>query len=145
MSESNAYKNFRDNVLLPGDRIDRVENAIVSGMPDINFCISGTEGWIELKSPIEPKRSSTKLFGSNHKISQDQKNWFKRQLKAGGIAWLLISTDKRWMLISGRYIDEINDLTVEQLQQISKWHTTKPIRGREEWKNLQTILEMAQN
>ena len=79
MSESSDYKTFKANVPEPGDRLDRIENAVVTGMPDINMCIGGTEVWIEQKSPKEPVRSTTPLFGSNHKISQEQANWFLRQ------------------------------------------------------------------
>ena len=93
MPESNDYKVLKKNLPTGNDRLDRVENFVVAGMPDINFCSEGKESWIEQKSPIEPKRQSTKLFGSNHKISQDQKNWFLRQMKAEGNAYFLIVTN----------------------------------------------------
>ncbi len=140
MAESTDYKTFKKNVPNARDRLDRVENRVVSGMPDINFCGDDVECWIEQKSPKEPKRATTKLFGSNHKLSQDQKNWFKRQVDAGGLCYVMISTDKRWMLIGGEHADAVNELTVSQLMEISLWNTTKPVKDKAQWKQLRTIL-----
>ena len=139
--ESEDYKLFRKNIITPRDRCDRIENIMVVGMPDVNCCIDKVECWIELKSPIEPKRESTKLFGSNHKLSQDQKNWFLRQKNAGGVAFVLIATDKRWILISGHDADYVNEMTVNELIDISVWHSIKPIRGKEKWNKLRESLK----
>lgn len=141
MAESTDYKTFKANVPEPGDRLDRIENAVVTGMPDINMCIGGTEVWIEQKSPKEPVRSTTPLFGSNHKISQEQANWFLRQRKAGGKAYFLIATDKRWMLLPGFLADEINKMTVPELLEQCVWATTKPVRDKEQWKHLRNALK----
>lgn len=142
MSESKSYAALRSKLLQPGDRIDRIENIIESGTPDINFCSEGVECWIEQKDPTEPKRSSTRLFGSNHKLSQEQKNWFLEQKNAGGRGYVLITTDKRWLLIDGCvHADFINDMTVQELCDISLWQAMKPIRGREKWMELRKILQ----
>ncbi len=140
MAESTDYKTFKANVPQPGDRLDRIENVVVTGMPDINMCIGGTEVWIEQKSPKEPKRSTTALFGSNHKVSQEQANWMLRQRKAGGKCYFLISTDKRWMLIGGFLADQINSMTVDELMEQAAWATTKPVRDKEAWKALRETL-----
>lgn len=141
MAESTDYKTFKKNVPQPGDRLDRIENAVVTGMPDINMCIGGREFWIEQKSPKEPVRSTTPLFGSNHKISQEQQNWFLRQRQAGGKAYFLIVTDKRWMLLPGFLADEINTMTVQELLEQCLWSTTKPVRDKEQWTHLRNILK----
>jgi hypothetical protein len=141
MSESKDYKIFRGNVFEYGDRIDRVENSMVAGAPDINMCIEGTELWIEQKSPKEPSRVSTPLFGSNHRISQNQKNWFLRQRKAGGRCYFLVSSDKRWMLLPGSMADKINEMTVSELLEQCIWSCDKPIRDEEQWKQLRTTLK----
>lgn len=140
MAESNDYKTFKNNVPTLHDRVDRIENGVGVGNPDINYCFSGVEGWIELKSPTEPKRATTRLFGSNHKVSQDQANWCLRQRMAGGRAFVLIATDKRWMLISGMHADRINQLTVSELIELSEWNTTKPVKDKNKWKHLRHLL-----
>lgn len=141
MAESSDYKTLKRNMPYPRDRLDRVENAVVTGMPDINFCSGDVECWIEQKSPKEPVRSTTRLFGSNHKVSQEQMNWFKRQMTAGGNAYFIIATDKRWMLIGGEHADKINDMTVQELLDIALWSTGKPVR-REQWELLRQALQL---
>ena len=142
-AESNAYKNFKENLSLNSDeRVDRVENAMVSGMFDVNYCIGGVEGWVELKAPTEPKRPTTPLFGSNHKVTQDQKNWALRQRMADGIASVLIATDKRWILVGQEHIEQINELTVDQLVAIAKWSANKPVKDKQKWLQLKQTLTM---
>lgn len=140
MAESTDYKTFKKNVPQPGDRLDRIENVVVTGMPDINMCIGGVEVWIEQKSPKEPVRRTTPLFGSNHKVSQEQANWMLRQRKAGGRCYFLISTDKRWILVGGFLADQINSMTVDELMEQAAWATTKPVRDKEAWKALRETL-----
>ena len=140
MSESADYKRLKKNWCEPRDRIDRIENIVGTGMPDVNICASGIEFWVEQKSPKEPKRSTTILFGSNHKLSVEQKNWFLRQKNAKGRAFVLICSDKRWMLIDGKFADDINNLTVEELINIATWHEPEPIRGKEKWMNLRKAM-----
>jgi len=127
MSEKKDYQKFRKGIWSPRDRIERVENILVIGMPDVNCCINGVESWIEIKSPTEPKRQTTKLFGSNHKLSQEQMNWFKTQIDAGGYCWVLIITNHRWMIIHGKHADDINNLTISQLVEISSWNKIVPV------------------
>lgn len=140
MAESTDYKTFKKNVPQPGDRLDRIENVVVTGMPDINMCIGGVEVWIEQKSPKEPVRRTTPLFGSNHKVSQEQANWMLRQRKAGGRCYFLISTDKRWILVGGFLADQLNTMTVDELLEQAIWSTTKPVRDKESWKHLRLAL-----
>src|SRR3954462_1625562 len=129
MSERSQYVTLRDHLCRPGDRMDRVENLVMLGMPDINLCAEGIEVWIEMKNPTEPKRSATPLFGSNHPLSIDQENWFIRQYQAGGRGFVLIATDKRWILMAGSEVTMINTASVGLLLNRSVWNHPKPIRG----------------
>lgn len=140
MSEKTDWKLLREKLIQPRDRWDRIENGVGAGMPDTNYCINGVEGWVELKSPIEPARKHTPLFGSNHDLSQSQKNWFKRQILAGGRAYILIGTDFRWILIHGRHADDVNDLTVQGLMAIASWVALKPVKDANEWLKLREAL-----
>jgi len=126
VSEKTAYRNFRDNVTVPGDRINRIENLIGLGFPDTNGCFNGVEFWMEIKAPSEPARKTTALFGSNHKLSQDQRNWFLTQKRAMGKGFVYIETNYRRMLITGMYVDYINVMTVDSLMDISIWSARRP-------------------
>ena len=140
MSEKKDYQTLKNNVIGPLDRIDRVENIVVAGMPDVNVCIEGVESWLELKSPKEPKKATTPLFGSNHKLSQDQKNWFLRQQNSNGKGYILIASDKRWLLIEGKHADDVNEMTIVELIVESVWGCVKPIT-KAQWKELRDILK----
>lgn len=140
MSEKTDWVMLRDKIKFHLDRWDRMENGVGVGMPDINFCIMGCEGWIEMKSPTEPQRRSTPLFGSNHCLSQDQKNWMKRQTDAGGRAFILIGTGKRFMLIHGKHADGLNEMTVEELMDIADWWCVRPVWDAGVWLNLRGVL-----
>jgi len=140
MGERAAYTRFRNGVSLPGDRIDRIENVIGSGFPDTNCCISGTEFWMEIKAPIEPKRATTALFGSNHKLSVEQTNWFLRQRKAKGLGYIYIETDARCILIDGcKWADKVNVSTISELERIALW-TAKRRVEKSDWIDLRSVL-----
>ena len=140
MTEQTDYKMLRMRMKQPLDRLERIENVVGVGTPDINFCIEGAEGWIEMKSPKTPKRKGTPLFGSNHKLSQDQKNWFKKQANADGNGFILICSKTRWILIDGCHADKVNDLTVQELLDISSWRAQTPILNGQ-WVTLREALQ----
>lgn len=140
MSEKNTYDAFRKGIAIPRDRIDRIENIVGVGNPDVNcVLIGGPEIWIEIKSPKEPKRKTTVLFNSNHKLSQDQMNWFHRQHRAGGKGFVMVDTDKRRIMVRGALADSINSLTVDELIGIACWHAPKPTK-KEQWDSLREVL-----
>lgn len=139
MSETNDYKLFKKHVIIGNDRCTRIENLVGVGEPDTNYCIDGVEGWIEFKSPTEPKRPTTALLGSNHKLSQDQMNWHLSQLRAGGMSFVLLATDKRWILMDGSQADFINKMSVSALIEQSLWWAMRPI-GRSQWIRLRDML-----
>lgn len=99
----------------PRDRLTRIENSVLSGAPDVNGCLEGEDVWIELKAPTEPKRATTPLLtrSGNHPLLLSQINWFAQQRQAGGIAFILLRTDKHIFLVDGtKHADTINEWTV---------------------------------
>jgi hypothetical protein len=128
----------------PGDRLDRVENAVISGQPDVNGCLQGEDVWVELKAPTEPKRAATPLMTSNgnHPLLQTQINWMARQQQAGGIAFILIRTDKRMLLVDGtKYATghHFNRYTVEQMERIALFRCDVPTK-QEDWRLLRNVI-----
>lgn len=134
MSEKNDYQLLRKHLMGKGVHLERMENMAGVGTPDIYYCIDGTMGWIEMKSPKEPRRESSKLFADNHKLPQSQKNWFLNHRNAGGRGYILICTDKCWMLIDSKDADDINLMTANELFEIAVWRMSKPIS--QSWWNL---------
>jgi hypothetical protein len=145
--EARLWTVMRDKMFKPGvDRYDRIENALlsVSGQPDVNGCLEGEDVWIELKAPTEPKRDDTPLLGcsANHELLQSQMNWMTKQKQAGGIAFVLIRTDKRLMLVDGtKYAtgQHFNRYTVNQMIHVSLFHVTLPMKT-EDWRLLRNVI-----
>ena len=119
--EQRGYQWLRKHIT-PPSRVDRIENLMVLGMPDVNIkLVNCPEFWVEIKAPNEPVRTTTPLIGGrNHGVSQDQKNWFLRQHKARGHAFFLLCTNKRTLLVPGLYADELNSMTLAQVRQVSR-------------------------
>jgi hypothetical protein len=142
MSETNAFKTLKQNLV--GSRIDRrldrVENVVAEGWPDANGCFESVEFHMEIKAPKEPKRATTSLFGSNHKLLQEQKNWIKRQLNAGGLVYIYIDTGKNRLLISGKFADELNEMTLEDLILCALWHAAVPVRNKDRWERIADVI-----
>lgn len=139
MSEKNANKSLRAGVLMPGDRWNRIENVAGTGLPDINCCLGGVEVWIETKYPTIPKRLSTPLFGSNHKLSQEQMNWFAQQTQAGGNSFVYIETDDRRILIHGRHADDLNVMTLNEIVALAEIVLAKPTPS-EQWQFMREAI-----
>lgn len=135
-SETNAWKAFRQHVLGPRDRGERMENLVGLGFPDTNCCVNGVEFWMEIKAGREPVRGSSMFLRNNHPLSQDQKNWFLKQRRAKGLGFVYIETDARRILLDGcRHGDAVNEMTVSELVNKSVWWAERPT-AIEEWKTL---------
>lgn len=146
MSEVNCNTNLRQGIFRIGDRWDRIENAVGAGLLDINCCLRdrlncGHEMWIETKNPDEPKRASTPLFGSNHRLSQEQRNWIFRQTKAGGRAFLYIETQQRRIMLRGNCCEakDFDSWTLQQYIDEAIWYAKKPMDLRR-WDDLRGAM-----
>ncbi len=124
ITEKSAYATFRRNIP-SGTRLDRIENLMVSGMPDCNLCIAGVEWWIELKCPKTPARATTPLFSGNHGVSNAQIAWHDRQIRAGGNSGFLICTDNHWAFIHGRFAAELNTMPLLRILANSLWYSKR--------------------
>ena len=55
-------------------------------------------------------------------------------------SYFLLSTDARWLLLSGGFADVINQMTVNQLVENSLWLIMKPVRDQTAWAALREVL-----
>jgi hypothetical protein len=67
--------------------IDRVENSIIQGMPDVEGCLLGMQFWIELKCETRPKNPNTLI---KPKFQLAQIPWIEKRIAAGGRAHVLL-------------------------------------------------------
>lgn len=103
-----------------GGRWDRVENGVCVGMPDVNFCIEGCEGWIELKwaRKLPGTRSGKGVFEytGNHGLTREQENWATAQKQAGGHVVIIAGAhDHVWVIPSSFDFTLFNRLSVSCL------------------------------
>jgi hypothetical protein len=95
-------------------RLERVENVMLNGMPDVYAKASGK--WIELKAPIAPKKESTRVMGAEG-LSNDQKNWHLVAHQCGRKTYILIrDSNNSLYLIPGEFSDLMNDWNAEELR-----------------------------
>jgi hypothetical protein len=140
-AEGRFWQAIRTHLPRGTDRLDRIENEIGSGQPDVNGCLDAEDVWIELKAPIEPKRADTPLIhGNNHGLLISQINWFGRQYQAGGIAYILLRTDRRILLINGvAHAKKFNQSTIKQLIQIALFHHEGSM-SKDQWGFLRNVI-----
>ena len=89
--------------------LQRLENSVGQGHPDVEGCIDGAQIWIELKSEDRPVRPTTAV---KPKTRPSQSIWHKERTKAGSrIHWVLLQVGEgrkaRLYLIPGDRYDEI--------------------------------------
>lgn len=128
--EAAVFQRLKGHVSRPEDRFDRVENGLGAGCPDVNYCFFGKEGWLEIKAPLLPAREDTGLFSSQHDVSIDQSNWFIRQRRAGGRAFLFVATEKVLLLLPPELVIEnkvVNSLPMIELRERALWWSGIPV------------------
>lgn len=104
----------------PHVRLERVENVVTVGMPDVVSCVEGSVVWVELKA-VEalPHRPNTPVLGSKG-LSQEQKNWHLDWARWGGRSYVLVGVfPKLLFFVSGTHADQINAMSHTQLLQHS--------------------------
>ena len=100
MRESDLWATLRDKLFkerLKGTRRDvkRIET-MAPGTPDVNYCIDGKEGWIELKHAREwPKRGGPLKL---RHFTPEQRLWIHTRQKAGGKAFVLLKVEDDYFL-----------------------------------------------
>lgn len=105
--------------------MNRIENAVSSGMPDVEGCLDGSQFWIELKCEPRPVRPTTKI---KPRFQPKQVPWIKRRARAGGIAYVLLqvgsSCGARRYLIADEHLDTLEKIgfTEAALARISLSH-----------------------
>lgn len=115
MTEKRLWEILRDGwgltIRKNGGRIERVENAVGAGMPDVNLCYQQEEKWIELKvAPTWGKKRPT--FRAHRGLEPSQINWHLSQHRAGGNSFILAQIGAKatdCFLVPGGLAEKFND------------------------------------
>jgi len=82
---SKAKKHYKEDL-----HLNRLENLIGSGTPDVEGCLYGCQFWIELK--CIPKRTNSPL---KIRFQPAQIPWMQRRQRAGGRVFVLLQVGAR--------------------------------------------------
>lgn len=93
--------------------LERIENLVTVGMPDVMVTVNGRVGFVELKSVEKfPAKFSTKVLGDQKGLSIAQRNWHKSFRRAGGWSFVLVGVGSFDIFIfDSAFVDEVNNFT----------------------------------
>jgi hypothetical protein len=92
MAEKDLWATMRDCVKRAG-HFERLENMVGVGRPDVNYCVRGVEGNIELKwAERWPARANVPLALPHY--TPRQRNWHRVRLSAGGRVYVLLEVQR---------------------------------------------------
>lgn len=98
-----------------GLHIQRVENVVGAGTPDVEGCLNGNTFWIELKQATVYQNGNCRI-----KFQPKQPGWLKRRVASGGKAFVLIGAKADRFLIPGHLAEEIEGtVSLEHLKSLS--------------------------
>jgi hypothetical protein len=91
MNEAAFFRSFLRPRLSEWGTYDRIENAIGSGLPDINYAIEGVQGWLEAKI----SHSGQRLFFEKFQLA-----WYIKRLRhtQGRGVWVIAANDEELWL-----------------------------------------------
>lgn len=97
--------------------MERVENSVGEGTPDVDVCYKGIEFKIELKTGTVTKIHSYVRV----KFRPKQLPWIKRRTKTGGRCFVLLQIGRHRYLIPGKLCEVFRrtDLTLGELEAVS--------------------------
>ena len=100
-------------------RLERVENMVGDGTPDVLVLCDGLVTWCELKAvDALPRRATTRVLGSDG-LNWDQRNWHMSWLAAGGRSLIVIGIgagrERMCFAVEGRHGEAVNDMTFGDL------------------------------
>ena len=120
LREQRLWDSLRNNIRRDV-KLERVENGLGAGMPDVLGIFESMVFWIELKAiDAWPVRDSTPALGNEDGLNVDQRNWLLDWYNREGTAMVLIGVGRgktrELFLVPGEHADEINYMTRSNLQ-----------------------------
>lgn len=104
----------------PDVRLERIENGVGIGTPDISCLANGFPSWVELKAqPVAPKRTTTPVLGEHGGLSIGQKNWHLDWFRNGGNSFILVAVGTTQFLFPGHYCDVVNIMTMQDFNNMT--------------------------
>lgn len=122
--EQRLYDSMKANCA-DGVRLERIENGVGSGAPDVHAIRLGVTRWIELKVVKRPVRDTTPLI-KNDTLRREQKAWHLSYHSAGGQSFILVRDDQRQLyLFPGSMVLHLPDVPLRKCLELCahpNWH-----------------------
>lgn len=127
-SEASLWQRVRAGLSAYG-HLQRIETGVTgdAGVPDINYCFGGREGWLELKHGIAPARASTSVFKSQRGLDPSQIEWLMYRWKCGGRAFILTQLGSELLLHHAAEATRFNSYNLSQLRATTLFYHTGPM------------------
>lgn len=115
LPEQRLWDRMRTRLKGRGIRLERIENVVGTGRPDIDALSNGTFTPIELKA-VEgwPARDATPVLGRKG-LSIDQRNWHMDWARYGGRSLVIVGVGTSVFAFLGTFHDKINHMTRAQM------------------------------
>jgi hypothetical protein len=123
MSEKAAVRTLVSKLANTTTHLQRIEDALSTGIPDLNFCFDSIEVWIEVKylAKLPVKRLTPVKIG----LKQPQALWLSKRNRCGGNAFIVVrcAFDNTWRLIANEFYSYVDGIDVETFQYIYGYAT----------------------
>lgn len=106
MTEVDLYSRLRNGLSrFPDIHMCRIENGVISGMPDVEACWRGRSIFVELKISIKGRVHTP--------IRNSQIAWSARRIACGGRVMVLVGCEETMTLMNAKYITYLRDHSVD--------------------------------
>lgn len=118
--EQRLWDGMRRSVAGLGLRLERIENAAGTGIPDVLSLCAGFVVPCELKAQeAPPVRPTTPLLGAAKGLNIDQLNWHLDWYKHGGISLIIVGigagSSRKVVAFGGSMGDMVNKLSEKEM------------------------------
>lgn len=98
--------------------LERVENAVNSGTPDVAGCLAGRHFWVELKTCDMPARPDTPVRAG---VRVEQRDWHLSAYAAGSLMtyFLIQIGNERYLLIGNLAADLYSGTNIQRIRKCS--------------------------
>ena len=117
LPEQRLWDRMRSKLRGKGIRLERVENLVSKGRPDVDALAAGLVTLVELKAvDAYPARPQTPVLGARKGLSIDQRNWHLDWLAYGGRSLVLVGVGSRDVFaFRGDHADKVNSYNTNDL------------------------------
>jgi hypothetical protein len=118
-----------------GAFIERVENSVGSGFPDVAGMYNGVPVMLELKTAGTPVRKTTGINIRSASLPGEIE-WHKKYREAGGLSYMLLQVGKRRFLIYSEHMHLFDNLQSPTISEIEGSHYAREIKTLSEILNV---------